>query len=177
MREETLAQHYAQALWEAAKEADATEKVAQDLVFLNKLLRMIPEFLLCLSHPQVDQTAKEKVLTSLQGQVHPYTLNLLRLLMRRGRAFIIPELARAYFQALEKGGGPVHVLVRTAWPLSPQDQDRLRARLVEALGREVTLEEEVAPELLAGAELVMSGRRLDASLRGRLFRLRRALGG
>jgi len=69
------------------------------------------------------------------------------------------------------------VVVRTARPLSPEIQDKLRARLAEALGREVVLREEAAPELLAGVELMISGRRLDASLRGRLQRLGRALGG
>lgn len=174
---ETLEERYAQALLEAAREACAEGKIAQDLVFLEEITKSAPEFLVFLAHPRVDPSAKEEVLRELGEKIHPYTFNLLRLLVRRGRAGILPKLASAYFSALEKAGGPVHVVVRTASPLSPEAQEKLRARLREALGREVALGEEVAPELLAGAELVISGRRLDASLRGRLERLRRALGG
>ncbi len=176
-RRETLEERYAQALLAAAREAHAEKEIAQDLVFLGEILKAVPEFLVFLAHPSVDQSAKEELLREVGERVHPYTFNLLKLLVRRGRAGILPKLASAYFAALEKAGGPVHVVVRTAWPLSPEAQEKLRARLQEALGREVALEEEVAPELLAGAELVISGRRLDASLRGRLQRLRRALGG
>lgn len=177
MREETIAEHYAQAILEAAQEAQAEQKVAQDLVFLSNLGQVVPEFLAFLAHPRVGSNEKEKMLQEVESQVHPYTSNLLRLLVRHGRAGVIPELASAYFKALERAGGPVHVLVRTAQPLPPETWDWLRARLQEALGREVTLEEVMAPELLAGAELVMSGRRLDVSLYGRLKRLRHALGG
>ncbi|MCS7239733.1 MAG: ATP synthase F1 subunit delta [Candidatus Bipolaricaulota bacterium] len=177
MREETVAERYAQAVLEAAHEAQDEERIAQDLLFLSQLSQKLPEFLALLDHPRIELRVKEKVLQEVEKHVHPYTFNLLRLLIRHGRTRIIPELVGAYFKALEKVGGPVHVLVRTAQPLSPEAQDQLRARLQTALGREVTLEEEVVPELLAGAELVLSGRRLDASLRGRLLRLRRTLGG
>jgi F-type H+-transporting ATPase subunit delta len=177
MRTENLAEHYAQALLEAAQEKGAEKEVAQDLVFLEKLFQEVPELLPFLAHPRVEPILKEEALRELGEKVHPYTLSLLRLLVRRGRAGLIPHLASAYFQASEQAGGPVHVVVRTAYPLSPAAQDQLRTRLREALGREVALAEEVAPELLAGAELVISGRRVDASLRGRLARLRRVLGG
>lgn len=176
-QEETLGERYAQALLEAAHEAQAEGEVAKNLHFLEDLSRSVPELLPFLAHPRIDPETKEKVLEVLGGILHPYTWNLLRLLVRRGRAGLIPEITSAYFQALERAGGPVQVLVRTAQPLSFEIADKLRARLKEALGREVALREEVAPELLAGVELVISGQRLDASLRGRLQRLRKVLGG
>lgn len=174
---ETLEEKYAQALLEVAREVQAERRIAEDLAFVGEILRAIPELLLFLAHPRVAPEGKEAVLAELKEKIHPYTLNLLRLLVRHGRAGLLPKLSSAYYAALEKMGGPVYVLVRTAQPLSPELQERLRARLEEALGREVALEEELRPELLAGVELVISGRRLDASLRGRLERLRRALGG
>lgn len=176
-REETLEEKYAQALLEAAREAHAAKAVAEDLTLTEELLRMVPELLPFLAHPRVHTNTKEKVLADVGKVFHPYTRNLLGLLVRHGRAGLLPGLASAYFAALEKAGGPVHVVVRTAYPLALDLQERLRLRLQEALGREVTLAEEVVPELLAGAELVISGRRLDASLRGRLDSLRRTLGG
>lgn len=177
MREEPLAERYAKALLAASQEGGAADRVAQDLLFLRRLQAEVPELLAFLAHPRVDPAAKERLLLALDAALHPYTLNLLRLLVRRGRAGLLPALVPAYFAAWEGQGGPVHVVVRTAQPLAPEDQAKLRARLKEALGREVALEEEVAPELLAGVELVIGGKRWDASVRGRLGRLRRALGG
>lgn len=176
-REGALEERYAQALLEAAQEIGAEKTMAQDLSLLEELLQNVPDLLPFLAHPRLDPKIKFQVLTDLEGILHPYTRNLLRLLVQHGRAGILPGLASAYFQAVEKAGGPVHVVVRTARPLSPELRVTLQARLQEALRREVSLVEEAAPELLAGAELVISGHRLDASLRGRLHRLRRALGG
>lgn len=177
MREEPLAERYARALLAAAQEDGATDRVAQDLLLLRALHEELPELVPFLAHPRVDPAAKEKLLLSLDASLHPYTLNLLRLLVRKGRAGLLPSLVSAYFKAWEAAGGPVHVVVRSPQPLSPEERAKLRARLKEALEREVTLEEEVAPELLAGVELVIGGKRLDASVRGRLARLRQALGG
>lgn len=176
-QEERIGDRYAQGLLEAAREAGVEKTVAEDLSFIEGLTRAVPEFLPFLAHPRIALEIKERVVEEVGHFLHPYTRNLLRLLVRRGRAALIPELSAAYFQALEKAGGPVYVVVRAASPLTREFQESLRARLQEALGQEVILAEEVAPELLAGAELVISGRRLDASLRGRLHRLRRALGG
>lgn len=177
MREEPLAERYARALLAAGQESGATDRVAQDLLLLRALQEELPELLPFLAHPRIDPATKEKVLLSLDASLHPYTLNLLRLLVRKGRASLLPALVSAYFEAWEEVGGPVHVVVRSAQPLSLEERAKLQARLKEALGREVNLEEEVAPELLAGVELVIGGKRLDASLRGRLARLRQVLGG
>lgn len=177
MREEPLAERYARALLAASAEKGAQDEVAQDLLLLRRLLAEVPELLPFLAHPRIDPGTKDKTLASLNAALHPYTLNFLRLLVRRGRAGLLPAAISSYFRAFEEAGGPVHVLVRTAHPLSPEEKAKLREKLAEALGRAVNLEEEMAPELLAGVELLVGGKRLDASLRGRLNRLREALGG
>lgn len=177
MPEENLAEHFAQAFLEAARDKGVEKEVGEDLALLEKLCQDIPELLPFLAHPRIEPAAKEGLVQKLGKGLHPYTMNLLLVLVRRGRVGLLPRLSSAYFQAWEKAGGPVHVVVRTALPLPAGIQAQLRARLREALGRDVALAPEVAPELLAGAELVVAGRRLDASLRGRLVRLRRALGG
>lgn len=177
MREEPLAERYARALLSASQESGATDRVAQDLLLLRQIQAEVPELVPFLAHPRIDPAIKEKALLSLDAALHPYTLNLLRLLVRKGRAGLLPSLISAYFKAWEGAGGPVHVVVRSAHPLSPEARAKLQARLEEALRRAVALEEEVAPELLAGVEVVIGGKRVDASLRGKLGRLRQALGG
>ncbi len=177
MREEPLAERYAQALLAASQEGKVTDRVAQDLLLLRQIQEELPEFVPFLAHPRIDPAQKEEVLLSMDAALHPYTRNLLRLLVRRGRAGLLPSLISAYFKAWEGVGGPVHIVVRSARPLSPEARAKLQARLEELLKRAVALEEEVAPELLAGVELVIGGKRVDASLRGRLARLRQVLGG
>lgn len=168
-----VARRYAQALYEVSAAEGLTGRIAQDLSLIRALWNdhpdLVPPFL---AHPLIAAQTKEAVLSqALDEVVHPYTLNLLRLLMRKGRAVLLPELAEGFFNAAEEQGKAVHVLVRMARPLSAAWLSTLKARLEEAVGRPVNLETVDAPELLAGVELKLAGRRIDASLRGRLARL------
>lgn len=173
MPEPEVIRTYARALYELAAGQGLEEKIIHDLTVVRDLWHGDPEltqpFLL---HPLIHAATKETALGQALGNVlHPYTMNTLRLLVRRGRTALFPELAPAFFREQEEGGRAFHVIARTARPLSPEETAALRDRLAESLGRPVTIEEVAAPDLLAGVELTVSGRRLDTSLRGRLAQL------
>jgi len=173
MPEPEVTRTYARALYDLAAAQGLEERVAHDLTLVRDLWQGDPEFTQpFLLHPLIHATAKEAALEQALGtSLHPHTLNLLRLLVRRGRADVVPQLARAFFQEQEDEGKAFHVLARTARPLAPEEMAALRGRLAEVLGRPVTVEEVAVPDLLAGVELSVSGRRLDTSLRGRLAEL------
>lgn len=172
---ETLAERYARALLDAAGEDK--RRVGQDLRRIREAWDTVPDMAAFLSHPRVPVQAKEHLVDTLTEGLHPYIANLLRLLIRRGRVSLFPQVVDAYFRVWEEAGGPVHARVRTPRPLTQDERERLRRKLAEGLAREVELVEEEAPELLAGAELVLGCRRIDSSLRGRLSLLQRILGG
>lgn len=173
MPEPEVTQTYARALYEVAAAQGLEERISHDLTLVRDLWQGDPEFTQpFFVHPLIPAEAKEATLErSLGPVVHSYILNLLRLLVRRGRADLIPHLAPAFFQEQEDEGKAFHVLARTARPFSPEEMAALRNRLAEVLGRPVTVEEVAVPGLLAGVELAVSGRRLDTSLRGRLAEL------
>lgn len=179
MPEPDAVRPYARALYEAAASHNAAEGIAHDLALIRDLWQadreLLPAFLV---HPLVHPAAKEEILARALGTtVHPLTLNLLRILVRRGKASLIPELAAAFFREQEEEGKALHVVVRTARPFSAEERASLARRLAEVLGKPVTIEAAVAPDLMAGIELSVSGRRLDASVRGRLAELAARLRG
>jgi len=173
MPEPDVIRTYARALYELAAAQGLEEKIAHDLTVVRELWQgdpeLTPPFFL---HPLIHAATKEAALEHALGNVlHPYTMNTLRLLVRRGKAGLFPELAPAFFREQEEQGAAFHVIARTARPLSPEETAALRDRLTKVLEKPVTLEEVAAPDLLAGVELTVSGRRLDTSLRGRLAEL------
>ncbi len=171
-----LARPYAQALYAVGEAEGAVERLREDLALLAALWE--GEVRAFLTHPLVPAPAKEDLLArALADRVHPLTLNLVRLLVRRGRAALLPELGAAFEREEEERGRAYHVGVRTAQPLTPEAREALRRRLATLLGGTVVLDEELDPALLGGAELHVRGRRADASLRGRLEALAHRLGG
>lgn len=170
---------YARALYEVASAQGVEGRIGQDLALLRALWEGDPDFAQpFITHPLVHAAAKEGVLErALGGVVHPLTLNLLRILVRRGKAPLVPELAPAFYREQEEHGKALHVVARTARPLTPEARASLQSHLAEVLGKSVTVEDVVDPDLLAGVELVVSGRRLDTSLRGRLDELAAELKG
>lgn len=168
-----IAHRYGQALYELAAAEGLTSRVAQDLALLRELWHaerdLLPPFL---THPLIPSAVKEDALARGLGEaLHPYTLNLVRLLLEHGRAAVIPHLASQFFRAAEERGDSVYVRVRTAFQLSEEQAESLQIWLAEALDRAVTVEVEEDPGLLAGVEVEVLGRRIDASARGRLQRL------
>ncbi len=179
MSDPSAARPYARALYEVAVSHRVEERIACDLDLIRSLWQEDPQLTQPFAaHPLIHAAVKEAVLERALGPtVCPQTLNLLRLLVRRGKAALIPELAPAFFREQEEGGRSCHVIARTAQPFAPEERAALRGRLAEVLGRPVTIEEVVAPDLLAGVELTVSGRRVEASLRRRLDELMAQLRG
>lgn len=177
MPEEALAKRYAEALYEVASAEDLEDRIGAELTELERLWRELPELGPFLTHPLIPEEEKERLLDALGDFLHPYTLNLVRLMVRKGRAALLPEIQRAYLKTAEEQGRIVYVLLRSSREVPRAELEALKRRLEEALGKKVALTVEEAPELIAGAELVIKGRRLDASLRGRLARLSAGLRG
>jgi len=177
MAQETVAKRYAEALYELAGKEGLEDRIGGELARLEGLWRALPELEKFLVHPLIPREAKERVVEALTDGMHPYVHNLLLLLVRKGRVALLPLIGDQFLEAGEEQGKLVHVLLRIARDLSEGELSRLRARLEKALGKPVALSLERAPELLAGAELVIAGRRLDASVRGKLARLAAGLKG
>ena len=66
-------------------------------------------------------------------------------------------------------------VVKTAFPLAPEEKAALEARMASLLGAEVALSERLDQALMAGVTVEIAGRVLDNSLKGRLALVEREL--
>jgi F-type H+-transporting ATPase subunit delta len=66
-------------------------------------------------------------------------------------------------------------VVKTAFPLEPEDKAALEKRLAELLATPVDLQERLDKALIAGITVEIGGRVMDYSLKGKLALVRRAL--
>jgi F-type H+-transporting ATPase subunit delta len=101
--------------------------------------------------------------------------NLVATLVARRRAGLVPAIAAEYRRLLDRDRGIVTALVTSAAPLSADQAAAVQAHVESMTGTAVSLSTEVDPALLGGLTVRVGDRLLDASIRGRLERLRSQL--
>jgi F-type H+-transporting ATPase subunit delta len=166
---------YAKALFEAAEDSGRVDAVQRDLGEFADAIEASPELSAFLANPQVDPAAKVGVLGELSEGSDELVHNFLRLIAAKGRAGQIPGI-RDEFQALvDRAQGRVAVELTTAFELSDDEAASIVAQIEQSSGRKVEATRKVDPELVGGMILQAGSLRVDASVRGRLERLRHEL--
>lgn len=135
----------------------------------------VPELRSVLRNPQVDPRAKAGVLEELLGDADVLVRNFLRLTAEKGRVAEIEEIAREFDRLVAREERRLDVELTTAFELSDEAARQIVAQIEHASGRKVDATRTVDPELIGGLVLQAGSLRVDASVRGRLERLRREL--
>jgi F-type H+-transporting ATPase subunit delta len=128
-----------------------------------------------LRNPQLDPDAKTSILGELIGDADELFRNFLRLVTEKGRVGEIEEIGREFERLCGEEEGVLNVRLITALELSDQEARRIVEQIEEASGRTVEASRKVDPALIGGVVLEVGSMRLDASVRGRLERLRKEL--
>jgi F-type H+-transporting ATPase subunit delta len=102
-------------------------------------------------------------------------VNFLRLIAEKGRAAEIAEIVAELDTLVAAENRVLDVELTTAHELSDTEFDRILKQIETASGRTVQAERKVDPDLIGGIVLQAGSMRLDASVRGRLQRLRNDL--
>lgn len=114
----------------------------------------------------------ERARDVLGPRVSPLALNLVMLLISRGRTALIPYIVRQFEDLLRAREQVIVAQVTSAQPLTAEQRADLVQRLEAQSGKSVTLEEVVNPEIIGGLVLRVGDQLLDLSIEGKLRRLR-----
>jgi F-type H+-transporting ATPase subunit delta len=166
---------YARALFEAAREKGRLDQVREELDDLATAIGQIPELQAVLQNPEVDQEVKAQILGDVLGDGDELTRNFLRLLAEKGRTAEIGQIVEEFDSLVAAERRVLEVALTTALELSEEDFSSIVAQIEQASGRTVEATRSVDPELIGGLVLQAGSMRLDASVRGRLERLRHEL--
>jgi F-type H+-transporting ATPase subunit delta len=166
---------YATALFEAAVERGKLEPVRDELAQIVAAEAQVPELRELLRNPQLDPRARARALEDVLAGGEELTRNFLLVLADKGRTGALEEIAREFERLIAEHEGIVHAELTTAVELSDQEAQTLLRQIEEASGRKVEATRNVDPGLIGGIVLQIGSHRLDASVRGRLARLRREL--
>ncbi|HET7807895.1 MAG TPA: ATP synthase F1 subunit delta [Gaiellaceae bacterium] len=166
---------YATALFEAARDQGKLEVVRDELAQIVQAEAEVPELRELLRNPQLDPRARAAALKAVLAGGEELLRNFLLVLSDKGRTGQLEEISRELERLVAEHEGVVHAELTTAVELSDEDARALLRRIEEASGRKVEATRSVDPGLIGGIVLQVGSHRLDASVRGRLERLRREL--
>lgn len=173
-RRDTAARRYAEAAFEIGREEGTLDTWERDLDRLTAVLGD-EEVRALTEHPAVPYAEKERVLRRIVGDVSDEALNLVLLMIRRGRPGAIDKLAQRFGELVRRERGIALAEVRTALPLDDEQRDAIMERLRELTEQKVEINEVVDESLIGGIAVRIGDRLYDASVRTRLERLRARL--
>jgi F-type H+-transporting ATPase subunit delta len=166
---------YANALFEAAQEQGRLDAVREQLREVVDAEAQVPELRALLRNPQLDPRARAAAIEDILGGAEDLLRNFLLLLADKGRTGQLEEIAREFERLVAEHEGVIHAELTTAVELSDEEAKKLLGQIEQASGRKVDATRRVDPDLIGGIVLQVGSHRLDASVRGRLERLRRQL--
>ena len=175
MGEENVARVYARALFEAAREARAVAPVGRDLGDFVAALAASASLRDVLTDPQIDTSAKQRILVEITRGGHLLVANTLQLLLDRGRFGLVAELREAYEALAATEADLIRVEVTSAMELTAAAREKISARVAEAAGRRVELAARVDPDIIGGLVLRVGDVIVDGSVQARIRQLRRRL--
>ncbi|HLV76443.1 MAG TPA: F0F1 ATP synthase subunit delta [Marinobacter sp.] len=172
----TLARPYAKAVFDAAQDQNAVDQWDQALAFAA-LVAADQEVKNILANPGLSEQSKAELFTQCFEEPLPEALrNFLLILAENKRLALLPEVSalfRLYRAEVDKS---VHLTVDSAFELSADEQQKLIDALSRKLERKVELDTTVDQSLIGGVIVRTGDLVIDASVRGKLARMARALG-
>ena len=166
---------YARALYEAADEQGRVDVARSELGELAAALEQTPALEAFLANPQLDPGAKASVLEEITTGADPIVRNFVRLVASKGRAGQLRAITEEFEEIVDREQGRLKVQLTTAYELGDDEARAIVGRIEQASGRTVEATRSVDPDLVGGMILQAGSLRVDASVRGRLDRLRREL--
>jgi F-type H+-transporting ATPase subunit delta len=138
-------------------------------------IRESPELRSVLRNPQLDPTAKAEILADIAGDETPLFKNFLLVVAEKGRAGEIEEMAAEFERLIAREERRLTVALTTARELTDDEAQAIVAQIEKAAGRKVEATRTVDPDIVGGIVLQAGSHLADASVRGRLERLRQEL--
>jgi F-type H+-transporting ATPase subunit delta len=134
-----------------------------------------PDLRMVLRNPQLESSAKARILADIAGDEDVLFKNFLMLVAEKGRAGEIEEMAREFERLVAREERRLTVELTTARELTDTEAADIVAQIEKAAGRKVEATRSVDPDIVGGIVLTAGSYRVDASIRGRLERLRHDL--
>jgi F-type H+-transporting ATPase subunit delta len=170
---EEIAEVYARALFEAAKDDGVLDRVHDELGQFADALDDDRNLQVFLFSPYFSSEEKKQGVRRIVTDADERVLNFLELLAERHRMPALFRIRRLFDELWAEEHKLLEVTVTSATELDAGLVDDIGKRIEEQTGREVELSSKVDPDVLGGLRVRVGNMVLDATVRNRLEQLRK----
>jgi F-type H+-transporting ATPase subunit delta len=175
MYESRVASRYAKSLLELAKERDALEEVADDMMSFYKVAEENRNFRIFLASPVIYGSKKLNVIDEIfKTDNHIVSHLFLTLLVKKKRETYLVDVAKEFLNMYREMRGINQVTLTTAVPMDDHIRGRVTWILENRLQKKVELIEKVNPDILGGYIVNSGDRELNRSIAFQLKKLKQS---
>jgi len=169
------AKRYAKALFEWA--TDDLDAVQKDMTLIQKTFEAAPELIKVLKDPTIGTSKKSDIIKSVfSGKISDKSLQLIQLLGQKDRLDLLQDISRSFNELYKKHKGIREATVITAVELTDDLKQKIFQKIKELTGSsEIKLTNKVDPSVIGGFILNIDDLRYDASISGKLAKLKSKL--
>ena len=140
-------------------------------------VEQVPALRELLLNPRIESGPRADALAAILGDADELVRNFVLLVSDQGRAGELDGMLAEFDALVAAEEGVLDVELTTAVELSDDEGQKLLSQIEQVSGRRLRATRRVDPNLIGGFVLRAGSHRADASVRGRLDRLRRELKG
>lgn len=173
---DTVIDGYARALFEVARAEGTLDEVEDELFRFARSYESSDELRNALSDDQIPPAKRQAIIEDLLGgTATATTVQLLSMVVGSGRGRDLPAIVDRMVQRAASAKDLEVAEVRSAVALTADQQDRLKAALANATGKNVSLKVIVDPDVLGGLVATVGDTVIDDTVRTRLDQLKSRL--
>jgi ATP synthase, F1 delta subunit len=176
-----VASRYAKALLRFAEENQEESRVYQEMLQLHRSFQQVNTLTAALLNPIFSNEKKVELLLTAASlspeckDASTSTRRFLQLVVEKKRTEMMPFIATSFVHQYEQAKQITRAEVIVAQPITEATEERLRNIVAKRTAGVVNLDVRIDPSLRAGFILQFDDNRMDASLRGKIERLRHQL--
>lgn len=172
-----IAERYATAMFELAKEEDALDALEADTDALDAALKDSADLRDLIQSPVYsrEQQAKGITAVAVKAGLSEISRNTLGLMASKRRLFVLPQLLAQLRTMIADEKGEVEAEVTSAQPLSDAQRDKLAETIKARVGKNIKLNTAVDESLIGGLVVKVGSRMIDTSIRSRLAALQNTM--
>jgi F-type H+-transporting ATPase subunit delta len=167
---------YARALFEIARAEGSLDEVEDELFRFARSFESNDSLRSALTDDMIPAAKRQAIVEDLLGgKATSTTTQLVSMVIGSGRGRDLPAIIDQLVSRASSAKNLELAEVRSAVPLTQDQQDRLRAALANATGKQVNLKVVVDPSVLGGLTATVGDTVIDGTVRTRLDQLKARL--